>query len=142
MSSFHFDNASDAVEVGQEVEAKLLALTTKRKSCSFQACNRQRKRMGRLEQRFESQETFEVVVADVVKGGLVADVGVRGFIPASMVERHFVEDFSDYKGRTLRVKVKELDRENNKVIFPQKMFWMQNSKLINYKSWLSLKKVK
>ena len=59
-------------------------------------------------------------VADVVKGGLVADVGVRGFIPASMVERHFVEDFSDYKGRTLRVKVKEIDRENNKVILSAK----------------------
>ena len=47
-------------------------------------------------------------------------MGARGFIPASMVERHFVEDFSDYKGRTLRVKVKELDRENNKVILSQK----------------------
>ena len=37
-----------------------------------------------------------------------------------MVERHFVEDFSDYKGRTLRVKVKEIDRENNKVILSAK----------------------
>lgn len=63
---------------------------------------------------------FEVVVADVVKGGLVADVGVRGFIPASMVERHFVEDFSGYKGRTLRVKVKEIDVEKQKVILSQK----------------------
>src|SRR4029078_5115632 len=73
-----------------------------------------------LQKHFEDQDVFEVVVADVVKGGLVADVGVRGFIPASMVERHFVEDFSDYKGRTLRVKVKEIDRENNKVILSQK----------------------
>src|SRR5690606_37101371 len=55
-------------------------------------------------------------VADVVKGGLVVDVGVRGFIPASHVERHFVEDFSDYKGRQLSLKVIELDREKNKVI--------------------------
>jgi small subunit ribosomal protein S1 len=37
-----------------------------------------------------------------------------------MVERHFVEDFSDYKGRTLRLKVKELDREKNKVVLSQK----------------------
>ena len=77
---------------------------------------------------FEDQEVFEVVVADVVKGGIVADVGVRGFIPASMVERHFVEDFSDYKGRTLRVKVKEIDRENNKVILSQKDVLEKNSK--------------
>ncbi|MGU4858439.1 S1 RNA-binding domain-containing protein, partial [Escherichia coli] len=53
---------------------------------------------------------------DVVKGGLVVDVGVRGFIPASHVERHFVEDFSDYKGRTLSLKVIELDKEKNTVI--------------------------
>ena len=76
--------------------------------------------MGWSAKRFETGEVFEVIVADVVKGGLVADVGVRGFIPASMVERHFVEDFSDYKGRTLRVKVKEIDRENNKVILSAK----------------------
>src|SRR5690606_17854390 len=73
-----------------------------------------------LQDKFEKQETIEAKVADVVKGGLVVDLGVRGFIPASMVERHFVEDFSDYKGRTLRLKVKELDREANKVILSQK----------------------
>src|SRR5690606_26733559 len=38
----------------------------------------------------------------------------------SMVERHYVEDFSDYKGRTLRLIVKELDRESNKVILSQR----------------------
>ena len=74
----------------------------------------------KLQKQLESQEAFDVVVTDVVKGGLVVDVGVRGFIPASMVERHFVQDFSDYTGRTLRVIVKELDREHNKVILSQK----------------------
>jgi small subunit ribosomal protein S1 len=69
-----------------------------------------------LQAKFESGEVFEVVIRDVVKSGLVADVGVRGFIPASLVETRFVEDFSDYKGRTLKVKVEELDREKNRVI--------------------------
>jgi small subunit ribosomal protein S1 len=46
----------------------------------------------------------------------VVDLGVRGFIPASLVERHFVEDFSGYKGQTLEVKIIELDREKRKVI--------------------------
>src|SRR5699024_2017324 len=50
------------------------------------------------------------------KGGLVVDVGLRGFIPASLVETYFVEDFSDYKNKTLRVKVKDLDREQNRII--------------------------
>ena len=53
---------------------------------------------------------------DVVKGGLVVDLGVRGFVPASLVEAHFVEDFSDYKGKTLTFKIVELDKEKNRLI--------------------------
>ncbi|UHA72945.1 30S ribosomal protein S1 [Paenibacillus sp. 481] len=121
LSAVSVDKASDAVQIGQEVESKVVSIDdekerlvlSKRQVDSEQAWDV-------LQQRFESQEVFEVTVSDVVKGGIVADVGVRAFIPASMVERHFVEDFSDYKGKTLRVKVKEIDRENNKLILSQK----------------------
>jgi len=121
LSSVQVDNAADAVQIGQEVECRVVTIDdqnekmvlSKRQIDSENAWEQ-------LQAKLDSGEVFEVVVADVVKGGLVADVGTRGFIPASMVERHFVEDFSDYKGKTLRVKVKELDRENNKVILSQK----------------------
>ncbi|WP_410768341.1 30S ribosomal protein S1 [Fontibacillus sp. BL9] len=121
LSSVHLDSAADAVEVGQEVETKVVSIDDEKERLvlSKRAIDSENA-WDELQSRFDSQETFEVTVADVVKGGIVADVGVRGFIPASMVERHFVEDFSDYKGRTLRVKVKEIDRENNKVILSQK----------------------
>ncbi|MFC3745827.1 30S ribosomal protein S1 [Paenibacillus sp. GCM10012306] len=121
LSSVQLDNAAAAVEVGQEVECKVVSINDNKESLvlSKRAIDSE-KSWEDLEKYFASQEAFEVTVADVVKGGLVADVGARGFIPASMVERHFVEDFSDYKGRTLRVKVKELDRENSKVILSAK----------------------
>ncbi|ASA26393.1 30S ribosomal protein S1 [Paenibacillus donghaensis] len=121
LSSVQLDNAASAVEVGQEVECKVVSINDNKESLvlSKRAVDSE-KSWEDLEKYFASQEAFEVTVADVVKGGLVADVGARGFIPASMVERHFVEDFSDYKGRTLRVKVKELDRENSKVILSAK----------------------
>ncbi|MBP1999521.1 small subunit ribosomal protein S1 [Paenibacillus shirakamiensis] len=121
LSSVHLDNASDAVEVGQEVEAKVVSIDDEKERLvlSKRAIDSENA-WEVLQQRFDNKETFEVTVADVVKGGIVADVGVRGFIPASMVERHFVEDFIEYKGRTLRVKVKEIDRENNKVILSAK----------------------
>ncbi|WP_138492974.1 30S ribosomal protein S1 [Paenibacillus pinistramenti] len=121
LSSVHLDSAGEVVQVGQEVEAKVVSINDEKESLvlSKRAIDSENA-WDELQAKFDSSETFEVVVADVVKGGIVADVGVRGFIPASMVERHFVEDFSDYKGRTLRVKVKELDRENNKVILSQK----------------------
>lgn len=69
-----------------------------------------------IKAKFESGEVFEAVVSDVVKGGLVVDLGVRAFVPASLVEDHFVEDFADYKGTTLTFKVVEFEPENNRVI--------------------------
>ncbi|MEK3881474.1 30S ribosomal protein S1 [Paenibacillus sp. PL2-23] len=121
LSSVQLENATDAVQIGQEVELKVVSIDDNKESLVLsKRLVDGEKAWEELQGKFESGEVFEVVVADVVKGGLVADVGVRGFIPASMVERHFVEDFSDYKGRTLRVKVKELDLENKKVILSQK----------------------
>ncbi|MUT65502.1 30S ribosomal protein S1 [Paenibacillus sp. NEAU-GSW1] len=121
LSAVQLENATEAVQIGQEVELKVVSIDDeKEKLVLSKRLVDGEKAWDALQSRFESGEVFEVTVADVVKGGLVADVGVRGFIPASMVERHFVEDFSDYKGRTLRVKVKEIDRENNKVILSQK----------------------
>src|SRR5690625_4471417 len=69
-----------------------------------------------LQKKFDENEIFEAEVKEVVKGGLVVDVGLRGFIPASLVETYFVEDFADYKDKTLTVKVVDLDKEQNRVI--------------------------
>ncbi|TJY44365.1 30S ribosomal protein S1 [Cohnella pontilimi] len=121
LSSVQLENASDAVQIGQEVEAKVVSIDDAKEKLVLSKRQVDSTRAWEdLQAKFDNGEAFEVTVADVVKGGLVADVGVRGFIPASMVERHFVEDFSSYKGRKLRVKVKEIDRENNKVILSAK----------------------
>lgn len=120
LSSLHVEKAGDILAVGDEVTAKVkkveetgddesLLILSKKAVDADQA-------WADLQAKLESGEVFEVVVKDVVKSGLVTDVGVRGFIPASLVETHFVEDFSDYKGRTLKVKVEELDRDKNRVI--------------------------
>jgi small subunit ribosomal protein S1 len=73
-----------------------------------------------LEAKMQSGEVIEAKVAEVVKGGLVVQVGVRGFVPASQVERSFIEDLSSYKGKTLRLKVKEVNKEDRKVILSQR----------------------
>ncbi|NDI34334.1 30S ribosomal protein S1 [Chengkuizengella sediminis] len=121
LSSVHLENAAEGAEVDQEIECKVISINDeKEKLILSKKAIASEKAWGELQSLFESQQVFEANVADVVKGGLVVDLGVRAFVPASMVERHFVEDFSDYKGRTLRVKVKELDQENNKVILSQR----------------------
>ncbi|WP_082652089.1 30S ribosomal protein S1 [Gorillibacterium timonense] len=121
LSSVQLGSAQDAVEVGQEVELKVVSLNDEKEKLvlSKRAIDSENA-WSDLQAKQDSKEIIEAKVVDVVKGGLVVDVGLRGFIPASMVERHFVEDFSDYKGRELRLRVKELDREKNKVILSQK----------------------
>jgi small subunit ribosomal protein S1 len=137
LSAVNLENASEAVQIGQEVEAKIVSINDAKESLVLSKRQIDTPRAwDELQSKFESGDAFEVAITDVVKGGLVADVGVRGFIPASMVERHFVEDFSSYKGRTLKVKVKEIDRENNKVILSAKdvldaEYELQKQKIMN-----------
>ncbi|AYA76853.1 30S ribosomal protein S1 [Bacillus sp. Y1] len=115
LSSLHIEKASDAVNEGDQLELEVLKveedalILSKRKVDAENAWQE-------LEQKFESGEVFDAEIKDVVKGGLVVDLGVRGFVPASLVEAHFVEDFSDYKGKTLAFKIVELDKEKNRLI--------------------------
>ncbi|QKS71076.1 30S ribosomal protein S1 [Paenalkalicoccus suaedae] len=119
LSSLHVETMSDALSEGEEHEFKVTKLTEEELVLSKKAVVAE-KAWEDMQKRIDSGEVFEATVADVVKGGLVVDVGVRGFIPASLVERHYVEDFSDYKGKTLRLKAVEMDRERNKLILSQR----------------------
>jgi small subunit ribosomal protein S1 len=115
LSSLHVEKASDVTNENDELELKVIKVEDEALVLSKRAVDAE-KAWDSLEQKFESKEVFEADVKDVVKGGLVVDLGVRGFIPASLVEAHFVEDFSEYMGRTLSLIVVELDREKNRVI--------------------------
>jgi small subunit ribosomal protein S1 len=115
LSSLHVEKASDVTKENDELELKVTKVEDEALVLSKRAVDSE-KAWDSLEQKFESKEIFQAEVKDVVKGGLVVDLGVRGFIPASLVEAHFVEDFSEYMGRTLSLIVVELDREKNRVI--------------------------
>src|SRR4051794_20924434 len=115
LSSLHIEKASDAVSEGEELELEVLRLEEDALILSKRKIDAE-KAWESLEKQFQTGEIFETEVKDVVKGGLVVDLGVRGFVPASLVEAHFVEDFSDYKGRTLTFKIVELDKEKNRLI--------------------------
>ncbi|MGG4550121.1 30S ribosomal protein S1 [Rossellomorea marisflavi] len=115
LSSLHIETASDVVSEGDvlelivtKVEEELLVLSKRKVDAE--------KAWEDMKDRFEKGEIFEAEVKDVVKGGLVVDLGVRGFVPASLVEDHYVEDFTDYKNKTLTFKIVELDQEKNRLI--------------------------
>lgn len=115
LSSLHIEKASDSVQVGDELELIITKVEeenyvlSKRKVDAEQAWDD-------LEKKFESGEIIESEVKDVVKGGLVVDLGVRGFVPASLVEDYFVESFEDYKGKVMTFKIVEMEKENNRLI--------------------------
>ncbi|MFJ5715715.1 30S ribosomal protein S1 [Neobacillus sp. NPDC093127] len=115
LSSLHIEKASDAVHEGDELELEVLKVEEEALILSKRKVDAE-KAWENLEQKFQSGEVFETEVKDVVKGGLVVDLGVRGFVPASLVESYFVEDFSDYKGSNLTFKIVELDKEKNRLI--------------------------
>ncbi|GIN10798.1 30S ribosomal protein S1 [Shouchella clausii] len=119
LSSLHVEKASDVLSVDDELELKVTKVEDDELILSKKAVQAE-KAWEQLEAAYEKGEVIEAEVAEVVKGGLVVDVGVRGFIPASLVERHYVEDFSDYKGKQLRLKVTEIDKDNNKLILSQR----------------------
>lgn len=115
LSSLHIEKAADLISVGDEMEL----IITKVEEGNFVLSKRKLdalKAWDELEAKFASGEVFEAEVKDVVKGGLVVDLGVRGFVPASLVEDHFVEDFGDYKGKVLAFKITELDKEKSRLI--------------------------
>lgn len=115
LSSLHIEKAADAVAVGDELELIVMKVEddnyvlSKRKVDAEDAWDS-------LEEKYNNKETIETEVKDVVKGGLVVDLGVRGFIPASLVEDYFVESFEEYKGRMMTFKIVEMEKDKNRLI--------------------------
>lgn len=74
-----------------------------------------------LEESLENNNTFEVTVKEAVKGGVVTYVkGIRAFIPASQLSVSYVKDLNDFIGKTLNVKVIELDRSKGRIVLSRR----------------------
>lgn len=115
LSNLHVESAEDIVKEGDELTLQVKKVEDEEVVLSKKLVDAE-KAWEDLFAKYENNETFETTVKEVVKGGLVVDVGLRGFIPASLVETYFVEDFADYQDKTLQVKIADLDQEQNRVI--------------------------
>ena len=112
---------SDEVELGEEVDALVLTkedaegqLILSKKRARFE------KAWRRIETAAESGEPVEGSVIEVVKGGLILDLGVRGFLPASLVDIRRVHNLDEFMGQTLECKVIELNRSRNNVVLSRR----------------------
>ncbi len=79
-----------------------------------------RKVWDELAEKSKNGETIKAKVTQVVKGGLVVDAGVRGFIPASMISDHYVDDLNQFKDQELELKIIEIDPVSNRLILSHK----------------------
>lgn len=125
LSTHHIEDVNEVVKVGDEIGAYVtkIEVDEENETGSYILSKRQleeEKSYEYLQQKLDNDETIEAKVTEVVKGGLVVDVGQRGFIPASLISTDYIEDFSGYEGKTLELKVEELDPENNRVILSRK----------------------
>ena len=125
LSTHHIENPSEVVKQGDEIEAYVTKIEVDEENDSgvYILSKRQletEKSYEYLQEKLDNDDIIEAKVTEVVKGGLVVDVGQRGFVPASLISTDFIEDFSVFDGQTIRIKVEELDPENNRVILSRK----------------------
>jgi len=112
---------SDEVSLGEEVDALVLTkedqdgrLILSKKRARFE------KAWRRIEAAADSGEPVEGTVIEVVKGGLIIDLGVRGFLPASLVDIRRVPNLDEYMGQAIETKVIELNRSRNNVVLSRR----------------------
>src|ERR1700759_3221209 len=114
-------NPDDEVAVGEAIDALVLQkedadgrLILSKKRARFE------KAWRRIEAAAESGEPVEGAVIEVVKGGLILDLGVRGFLPASLVDIRRVPNLDEYMGQAIECKVIELNRSRNNVVLSRR----------------------
>jgi small subunit ribosomal protein S1 len=112
---------AEIVRVGDEVEALVLRKEDEAGRLVLSKVRAQYQRAwGTIEELKEADEPVSGTVVEVVKGGLILDVGVRGFLPASLVERRRVRNLQPYLGHQLAAKILELDRNRNQVVLSRR----------------------
>ena len=111
----------ELVEVGQEV--KVVVLRVNHAEGQVLLSKRQADVEGAwlsIIEAFEKGEILEATCVEQVKGGLIVDIGLRGFVPASHVDLRPVSDLSDYVGEVMKLKIVEIDRNRRKVVLSRK----------------------
>ena len=113
----------EIVSLGDEVETLVLQMEDQDGRLILSKKRAQYERAwGRIEKVMEEGGTVTGTVIEVVKGGLIVDIGLRGFLPASLVELRRVRDLHPYVGNPLEAKVIELDKNRNNVVLSRRAY--------------------
>ena len=131
LSIKHDVDPSEVVSVGDSVEALVLTKEDKEGRLILSKKRAQYERAwGTIEKIKEEDGVVEGLVIEVVKGGLIVDIGLRGFLPASLVEMRRVRDLQPYIGKTLEAKIIELDKNRNNVVLSRRSYLEKTQSLV------------
>ncbi len=127
LSIKHDVDPSEVVSVGDAIEALVLQKEDKEGRLILSKKRAQYERAwGTIEQLKEEDGVVTGTVIEVVKGGLILDIGLRGFLPASLVEMRRVRDLQPYVGKELEAKIIELDKNRNNVVLSRRA-WLEQT---------------
>jgi small subunit ribosomal protein S1 len=120
---------SEIVSLGDSVEALVLTKEDKEGRLVLSKKRAQYERAwGTIEKIKEADGMVEGPVIEVVKGGLIVDIGLRGFLPASLVELRRVRDLQPYVGKMVQAKIIELDKNRNNVVLSRRAYLEETQK--------------
>ncbi|MGL4299222.1 MAG: S1 RNA-binding domain-containing protein, partial [Candidatus Neomicrothrix subdominans] len=120
---------SEVVSPGEQIEALVVQKEDKDGRLILSKKRAQYERAwGTIEEIKEGSGVVTGPVIEVVKGGLIIDIGLRGFLPASLVELRRVRDLAPYLGRDLEAKIIELDRNRNNVVLSRRAYLEETQK--------------
>ncbi len=127
LSIKHDVDPNEVVSVGDTVEALVLQKEDKEGRLILSKKRAQYERAwGDIEKIKDEDGVVEGTVIEVVKGGLIIDIGLRGFLPASLVEMRRVRDLAPYVGQKLEAKIIELDKNRNNVVLSRRA-WLEQT---------------
>ncbi|CAB4627790.1 unannotated protein [freshwater metagenome] len=131
LSIKHDVDPNEVVHVGDIVEALVLTKEDKEGRLILSKKRAQYERAwGTIEKVKEEDGMVEGQVIEVVKGGLIIDIGLRGFLPASLVEMRRVRDLQPYVGKILEAKIIELDKNRNNVVLSRRAYLEQTQSAV------------
>ena len=127
---------NDEVNVGDEVQVMVIRMENKEGNMVLSKKRvDQQLAINKLAEDFEKGNIIEAKVSEAVKGGVIVNIGVRGFVPASLLDTKYIEDINSFVGQTLKFKIVEYKPEDRKVILSRRAVVEEEEKALKEKFW-------
>ena len=131
-------NPADVVKIGDEIRLMVIKedkegniLLSKKRVDQVEA-------MEKLEEIYNEGKVIEAPVVDVVKGGVIVDIGARGFVPASRLDVKFIEDIASFVGQTLEFKIIKFEPEARKIVLDRRSILEETEKARKEEFWAGI----